>query len=482
MNYGLVLNTLGKILMLEAAGMLFPLAVSAGYGQSDTTAFAISFSVTILCGYALFLIPSRITRVRIKEGLMIVSLSWLAVSVFGCLPLAISGSTETVIDAFFESVSGFTTTGATIFNQVENLPKGILLWRSFSHWIGGMGILVFTLAVLPALGVGSFQVFKAESPGPVADRIVPKLRNTAKILYFLYIGFTVVGIILLAAGGMPLFDSIIHTFGTVGTGGFSSKNASISTYGSSYIHIVISTLMLLCGINFSLYYGVYRGHWKDALKDEELRFYLGVVISAVFLIGVDTAINIYHNFTLAFRDALFQTSSIITTTGYVTADYEKWTTFSQGILFLLMFFGGCAGSTAGSVKVVRILLLVKMIKREFLHILHPRAVIPVRLNGKKVSEEILKGVASFIALYLVIFALATLVITLDGISLLGAASAVATTLGNVGTGFAEVGPGKSFSDFSTASKLLFSLLMLLGRLELYTMSVLFIPKFWKNDM
>jgi trk system potassium uptake protein TrkH len=482
MNYGIVIKTLGKILVLEAVMMIFPSVVSLLYNQHDKTAFAVTLAVTGLTGIFLSRFPAKTNTIKVREGLTIVTFAWILASFFGSLPFVFSGSVDSFVDAFFESVSGLTTTGATIIDNVEALPQGILFWRSFTHWFGGMGILVLMVSILPALGVGGFQVFKAESTGPVTDKIVPRIKDTAKILYTIYLGITVLGIVLLMIGGMSLFDASVYTFGSVGTGGFSTKNLSVGAYNSVYIDIVISLLMLASGVNFSLYYVLRKKKWREVLGDSELRFYLGIVGTSVLLIALNIFRSVYGSIWEALRYSLFQVSSIITTTGYATANFDEWPTFSKVILFLLMFIGGCAGSTAGGMKNVRIVVLLKMIKREIMKIFHPRAVIPVKLGHRTLSKETLDGISSFFALYMFLFVLGTLLVSLDGFDLITSSSAVAATLGNIGPGFAAVGPIHTFSQFSGFSKILMSVLMLLGRLELFTVIALFSSKFWREDI
>jgi len=438
--------------------------------------------LTGLIGYIMYSLKVNKDTIKIKEGLAIATFGWILISIFGALPFVFSKSIPTFVDAFFETVSGFTTTGATLVNNVEGMPKGILFWRSFTHWIGGMGILVFTVALLPMVGVGGFQIFKAESPGPTADRFVPRIKDTAKLLYITYLSFTAIQIILLMLGGMNLFESAVHTFGTVGTGGFSTRNKSIGAYDSTYIHIVISVFMILSGVSFPLYYSLIKGKWKEVLKDQELRLYLGIITISVILIAISLRTNIYKSMGFALRDALFQVSSIITTTGYATADFDLWPSFSKGILFMLMFIGGCAGSTAGGIKSIRILVLLKLIKRDIQKIFHPRAIIPIKNGDKIIQGETISGITSFFALYVFIFIVSTIIICLEGIDLESSASAVAVTLGNVGPGFGFVGPTRTFSEFSPYSKALFSILMLLGRLELFTIIALFVPKGWRNEV
>ncbi|MSS42721.1 TrkH family potassium uptake protein [Anaerosalibacter bizertensis] len=482
MNYGVVIKILGNLLTVEALLMIPSLLVSLYYNQYDKKAFLISIFITGVLGFIMGRKEETKENIKAKEGLAIVAFGWILASFFGSLPFVLSGSIPSWIDSFFETVSGFTTTGATIVDNVESLPMGILFWRSFTHWIGGMGILVFTIAILPTLGVGGFQIFKVESPGPMPDRIVPKVKDTAKILYITYFIMTVLEIILLLFGGMSLYDAAVHTFGTVGTGGFSIKTASVGAYDSTYIHIIIGIFMILSGVNFSLYYFLFQGKWKEVFKNEELRLYFGIIFSSVILIALNINSEIYKNIGLALRDAFFQVGSIITTTGYATTDFDKWPTFSKSILFLLMFVGGCAGSTGGGIKNIRILVLFKLVKREFSKILHPRAVIPIKTNGEIVSNETVAGITSFFALYIFIFVLGTVLISLEGMDLVSSSSAVASALGNIGPGFGIVGPVETFSSISSMGKLLLSLFMLLGRLELFTIIALVLPKTWRNEI
>lgn len=482
MNNKIIFKVLGYLLLIIAAGMVAPFLIALFVGQSDAIPFAISIFLTAITGFILTRIPIAKIKIKAKEGLAIVTFGWIFASLFGALPFYLSGSIPSFVDAFFETVSGFTTTGATIIKDIEVLPMGILFWRSFTHWIGGMGILVVAVAVLPLMGAGGFQVFKAESPGPIADKIVPRIKDTAKILYTSYIIISLAEFILLLFGGMTAFESAVHTFGTLGTGGFSTKNASIGGFDNSYIFIVISIFMIMSGTNFSLYYDLYKGKWREVIKNSELRLYLSIIAICVLMITINTNSHLYHNLFESFKHSLFQVSSIITTTGYTTFDYEQWPTFSKGILFMLMFVGGSAGSTGGSIKVVRILALIKLIKRELTKILHPRAVVSVKFGNKPLSEDTLLNISSFFMLYMLIFILGSIVISLEGIGFLGATSAVAATLGNIGPGFEFVGPTNTYADFSDASKLLLSFFMLLGRLELFTVIALLTPKFWRTEL
>lgn len=482
MDFGVIINVLGHLLIVEAGLMIPSLLVALYYGSYDWKAILLSILITGIAGLLMSRIFKYKQSIQAKEGLAIVGFGWILASIFGALPFIFSGTITSWIDAFFETISGFTTTGASIVDNIESFPKGILFWRSFTHWIGGMGILVFTVALLPMFGIGGFQIYKTESPGPTPDRIVPRVRDTAKILYTIYAIITAIEIILLVLGGMSLYDSAIHTFGTVGTGGFGIKANSVAYYQSTYIHLVIAIFMTLCGANFSLYYLLFKRKWREVVKNTELRFYLGIILISVILVSLNIYSSMkYDNFGIALRDSFFQVSSIITTTGYTTVDFDKWPTFSKVILFALMFIGGCAGSTAGGIKNIRILVLLKAIKKEFYRILHPRAVIPIKIDGKVISSNTIAGISSFFALFIFIFIISTMIVSLDGVDFESAASAVAATLGNVGPAFGFAGPLRSYSGFSNLSKIVMSICMLLGRLEVFTLMILFNPEIWKYE-
>lgn len=482
MNYGIVLKVLGILLMIESGLMSPSLFISFYDKGTDFLPFLVTIIITLILGLVLSRSKSKDNLISAKDGLAIVALGWLTISILGALPLFLAKATPSYIDAFFEIVSGFTTTGASVIDNVELLPRGILFWRSFSHWIGGMGILVFTIALLPALGIGGFQIYKAESPGPIAGKMAPRIKDTAKILYVTYFGITAIEVILLVLGRMSLFESLVHTFGTVGTGGFGIKANSVGFYNSTYIHMVIGIFMVVSGVSFSLYYSLYRGKIREIFKNEELRLYLSIILGATILIALNLYIKNYGNIFLSLRDSFFQVSSIITTTGYSTADFDLWPSFSKGIIVILMLIGGSAGSTAGGIKVIRILVMFKLIKREILKIFHPRAIIPIRNDGNTLSNEVIAGIYSFIALYMVIFSVSTLLVSLEGVDLVTASSSVISTLSNIGPGLGLVGPSRSFSLYSGATKLLLSFLMLLGRLELFTIIALLAPKNWRQEM
>lgn len=480
MNFGMVLKSLGILLICEAAVMIPSLIVAIAANGKDIQAFTITIVLTAIVGFLAAKIKPRRKNIYARDGFAIVAIGWLLVSFFGSLPFVISGAIPSMVDAFFETSSGLTTTGSSILTNVEVLPYGVTFWRSFTHWIGGMGVLVMTLAILPSAGAGAIQIMKAESPGPNPGKLVPKMGQTAKILYGIYIMITIIEVILLKIGGMSLFDSLIHTFASVGTGGFSNKSLSIGSYNSVYIEIVITIFTLACGINFAIYFQALKGNIKGIFKDEELKFYLGVVFFAIVLITLNIHGSIYKSLGESIRYAFFQVVTIVTTTGYTTADYNLWPTFSKMILISLMFVGGCAGSTAGGIKGIRFLLLFRLIKRELLKIIHPKAVYTVKFAGKSVEEESLMSIAAFFFIYLIIFIVNIFVVSLNGFDIITTTSAVAATIGNVGPGLGMVGPMGNYSEFSDLSKIAMSFGMIIGRLEIYPILLLTVPTFWKK--
>lgn len=480
MNYGIVTKVLGIILLIESLLMSPAIFISHYHSGEAVGSFLITISAMLLIGLVMMNAKSDKESIRAKDGIVIVAVGWVMISVFGALPLYLTDSVPHYVDALFEIISGFTTTGSSVIAEVEALDKGILFWRSMTHWIGGMGILVFTLALLPALGVGSLQIFKAESPGPVAGKIVPRMKDTARVLYTTYISITLLQVLLLLFGGVNLLESFVITFGTVGTGGFGPKNDSLGSY-SSYVHVVTGIFMVLSGINFSLYFMVFRKKYKDFLQDRELRLYLFFIFSSVAMIALNILITFKGDFVVSLRDSFFQVASIMTTTGFSTVDYEQWPSFSKLILFFLMFIGGSAGSTAGGMKVIRILIILKLIKREISKIFHPRALIPIKVGGKIVSNEVIARINSFLALHLVIFVIGVLVVSLEGVDMITSMSSVAATINNIGPGFGAVGPTMTFADYSIFTKLFLSLVMLLGRLEHFTIIALLVPKSWTRE-
>lgn len=481
MNYAMVLKNLGILLICETLAMIPSLLVSIGQGGNDAMAFVYTMALTGVLGILTLIIKPKNKNLYARDGFAVAAIGWILISFFGALPFVFSGAIPSLIDAFFEASSGFTTTGASILRDVEVLPRGILFWRSFTHWIGGMGVLVLTMALLPSIGSGSFQMMKAESPGPTPGKLVPKLRQTAKILYGIYIIITIVEILILIIAGMPIYDAAVHTFGTVGTGGFGIKNLSVGAYNNAAVDIIITVFMFICGANFALYYQAIKGRSLKAIfKDEEFRIYGAIVVVSILAITFNINGIFFKSFWESLRHAAFQVSSIITTTGYSTTDFNLWPTLSKLILFFLMFIGGCAGSTAGAIKNVRVLLIFRMMKRDLIKIIHPRAVYTVKFNGKSVDEETLSEVAAFFFMYMVIYVFEVLIVSLDGFDIVTTLSSVTATLGNIGPGLGLVGPLGNFADLSYISKFVLSIGMIIGRLEIYPILLLMIPSFWKR--
>ncbi len=484
LNYRAIIKISGILILILAGLMLPSLLVSFFYGEGDAiNAFLLSiFSMLLVGSMITFTVKADFAHLKIRDGFAIVALCWTLSSLLGAIPFIISGYIPNFFDAFFETVSGFTTTGSSILTDIEALPKGLLFWRSFTHWVGGMGILVLAIALLPMLGINGQRIARAETTGPIFGKLTPKISESSKILYTIYVGMTLLEIILLLPGEMTLFDAMIHTFGSVGTGGFSNYNTSIAHYDNAYYEIVISVFMLLAATNFTLYYYVLKGRWKDFFSDSELRLYLLIVAISVLLIAFNLWLNdSYNSMGQSVRYALFQSASIITTTGYASANYDLWPAFSKMILFILMFIGGCSSSTGGGIKVIRILLLFKLLRRGVGIRLHPRAVFSTKINEKPIPADTISAVVSFIFLYMGIYFVGTLLLSLENFDLITTASAVAACLGNIGPGFNLVGPVLNYSIFSDLSKLMLSILMLVGRLELFTIILLFTRYFWNPD-
>lgn len=482
MNLKIVLRSLGILLICEAIALLPPTLVAFLYQDGDLPAFLITISIVLAVGAVLSFIKPTSKNIYARDGFAIVAMGWLLMSFFGAFPFYISGAFPSFIDSFFESSSGLTTTGSSVLTAVEGLPHGILFWRSFTHWIGGMGILVLTIAILPSLGAGSMQIMKAESPGPIVGRIVPKLGKTAKILYSIYLGITLVEVLLLCLAGMNVFDAFIHALGTVGTGGFSNMNASVGYYNSALIDWIITIFMIVCGVNFSLYYLIFKGNMKTFFKNNELRVYLCILLGAILLITFDLLVrNTYGSFGEALRFSSFQAASVMTTTGYATTDFNEWSMFSKMILLILMFVGGCAGSTAGGLKVARAIICFKSIKHSLKQIVHPNGYYSVRMDGKKIDDKTVLSVLNYFFIYMIIFTIGIIIISLDGFDFTTTLTSVITTLNNIGPGLGLVGPTGNFSAFSDVSKLVFSILMIIGRLEIYPILLLLTPDLWKKN-
>ncbi len=481
MNRKLVFNYLGRIFIANGFLLLLPTIVSLIYREAK--GFASFLSVAVL-SFLLGLAFVKIFRIEndlifAKEGFALVAVAWLSMSLIGALPFTISGEIPRYVDAFFEIVSGFTTTGSSILTNVEELSHGMLFWRSFSHWIGGMGVLVFVMAILPNLSGRSVHIMRAEMPGPTFGKLLPRYKDTAKILYLIYIALTVLETIFLLFGGMTLFESLVHSFGTAGTGGFGIKSDSITSY-SPYIQWVITVFMLLFGVNFNLYFYFLVKKSIKAFKNTELFVYLGVVFAAIAGICINTY-SIFENFGEALRHSAFQVASIVTTTGYATANFDLWPDFSKTVLLLLMFMGGCAGSTAGGLKVSRILLMAKMLGSEIRHMLHPRAVTTVKLDGRPVESPVLHSLGIYIVTYLFLFAFFLLIVSCEPFNFETSFTAVTACINNIGPGFGVVGPMGSFAQYSDFSKIVLSLAMLLGRLEIFPLLLTFLPQTWTKD-
>ena len=480
MNYAMVLYILGYICNVEALLMLLPLGVGLLYGESVGDTFGLTIVLLFAVGAVLTRKRPKKQTFYAKEGFVTVSLCWIVMSLFGALPLSLSGEVGSYVDCFFEIVSGFTTTGASVVANVEILSQNILFWRSFTHWIGGMGVLVFVLMVLPMAGQSSIHLMRAESPGPIVGKFVPKLRSTAILLYGIYMLLTVILIILLMLGGMSLFDSLIFSFGSAGTGGFANYAASVGYFGSAYIDWVITIFMILFGVNFNVYYMLFFGHFLQGLKNEEMRWYLGIIAVSTAIVTLNIS-HLYDSPLTALRYAAFQVSTIITTTGYATTDFALWPVLSHVVLLLLMIAGACAGSTGGGIKTSRIIISVKSAWQELRHLIHPRTVTRVRLDGRPVEEETRSTVGSFLTLYALIVAFSVLLLSVEGYDFNTTLSAVLACFNNVGPGIGLVGPMGNYGFFTPFSKLLLSFDMLLGRLEIFPMLVLFSPSVWRKS-
>jgi len=482
MNLILVLNLVSVILLLSSIFMILPFGVSIYYGGEDTGAIGLTFILTLGSGLVLYFLTKSGEKVELKhrDGFLVVTLSWLVLSVFGSLPYMLSGTITSFTDAYFESMAGFTTTGASVLSNLEEIPRGVLFWRSLTQWMGGMGIIVFSLAILPMLGTGGMQLFKAEVPDIGVEKLKPRIIDMSKHLWYIYAGITGTLVILLIAGGMSVYDALCHAFTTMATGGFSTRSQSIGTYNSAYIDIVITIFMFIAGVNFSLHFYAVRGKISRFAKNSEFKFYCSVLFIAVVIISLSIMKENGYSLLESLRYAVFQVVSITTTTGYVTADYEKWPFVSQMILLVLMFFGGMVGSTGGGMKQVRILLMLKQAYREIYHLIHPHAVSALRLDEKNVPKTTLGGIWGFLFLYILIVALATILMTALDLDLITAASTVISSISNVGPALGLAGPTENYAMIPDAGKWILALCMLTGRLEIYTVIVLFMPIFWRK--
>ena len=479
MNYAIVFRLLGYILWCEGGLLLLPAVASLAYSEWGVMAvFLVTAAGCGIVGWLLHSLRPKSKMFYMREGFACTALSWVVISLVGAIPFVVTGCIPNPVDAFFETVSGFTTTGASILPGVEQLPKGILFWRSFTHWIGGMGVLVFLLSLLPLTGGSHVNLMKAESPGPQVDKLVPKVQSTAKILYGIYFALTVIETVFLLFGGMGLFDAMLTAFGTAGTGGFGFLNDSFASF-SPYIQWVVTVFMIMFGVNFNAYFLILMRRFRRAAASEEVRGYFVIILISIGIITANIS-GMYGSVGEALRHAAFQVGSIITTTGYSSCDFDLWPDLSREILVCLMFIGACAGSTGGGIKVSRVLILAKTIAKELRLALHPQVVAPVRMDGKRVSDETIRSTNVFIAAYLIILAVSVLLISLDGFDPVTNFTAVVATLNNIGPGLAMVGPAMNFGFYSNASKLVMIFDMLAGRLEIFPMLVLFMPDTWRK--
>jgi len=481
MNIKIVLRILGTVLFWESLLMIPSLIISIFDNSYEIKAFIITILLCFIGGLILKNLKINENEMRKREGYASVAICWLIMSMAGALPFYISGSITSYIDALFETVSGFTTTGSSIVRNIEIMPRGLLFWRSFTHWIGGMGVLVFTMALVPLIGGRSVFLMRAESPGPTFGKLVPKLSESSKILYIIYAGMTAVIVVLLIIAGMPVFDSFIHAFGTAGTGGFSNKALSVGYYNNPWVDWIITIGMFLFGVNFTLYYLLLiRGDWKSIFRNEELRLYTGYVLLGILLVFFNVLPNFNYDISESLRHSAFTVSTVVSTTGYATTDFNLWPMFSKSILLALMFFGSCAGSTAGGVKSIRILVMFKSLFHEIKHTIHPNSVQTVKVDGKALDSDTLKSILIFFFAYVIIIVFSVIIVSLDNFDFMTSFSAVIATISNIGPGFEFVGPMGSFADFSNLSKLVMTACMILGRLEVIPVLVLFAPSIWKK--
>jgi len=479
MNYPIIAYVLGWLLNFEAMFLVLPLITALIYGESAGWSILVTILLCLVPGvFAIFCKPAR-KQMYAREGLVITALSWIVLSIFGALPFRISGAIPHMVDAVFETASGFTTTGASILTDVEAMPHCLLFWRSFTHWIGGMGVLVFMIAILPMTGKGSdMYLMKAESPGPSVKKLVPKVKYSAVVLYEMYIVITIVELILLLIGRMPLFDALLITFGTAGTGGFAILNTGCADY-TVYQQVVITVFMIAFGVNFSAYYLIWKKRYKEAAGMSEVWSYLGIIAAAIALITWNIS-SMYTNIGTALKDAAFQVGSIITTTGYSTTDFNLWPSLSKGILVTLMFIGACAGSTGGGMKVSRIQILVKELVKELDYLVHPNTVRKIKFDGKQLEEGVQRGTNVYVGAYLLVFTASFLIVCLDNFDLESTFTAIAATLNNIGPALGTAGPASNFSTFSDLSKIVMTFDMIAGRLELFPVLILLSANTWKK--
>lgn len=478
MNRRMICRVLGLILVCEAGLLILPTVAGLCYGES-VTHFLITMALSGVLGFLLARVKPYSDVIYAKDGFVVVSLGWVLMSLIGALPFVLSGDIPNYIDALFETVSGFTTTGASILEDVEGLSRGCMFWRSFTHWVGGMGVLVFIMAVLPMSGEHSMHIMRAEVPGPTVGKLVPRVRQTAKILYLIYIAMTLLEMLLLLLGGMSFYDALLHAFATAGTGGFSTKSASIAAFDSLYLEMVIAVFMVLFGVNFNLYFLLLIGRWKDALKSEELHWYLGIIAASVMAIALGIS-KMYGGIAAGLRHAFFYVASITSSTGFGTVDFVTWPEYCKWIIVMLMFCGACAGSTGGGIKTSRVIILFKNVACEIRQMIHPRTVTRVQLDGKRVDTDGLKAVSTFFTSFMLLLITGSFLVSLDGYDMATNFSAVLSSLSNIGPGMSLIGPTGNYNIFSYGSKLVLTVMMLIGRLEIFPILILFSPSTWKK--
>jgi trk system potassium uptake protein TrkH len=482
MKLGYTLHLVGILTCCLGLTMVFPLLFGLYYHDESVVPLLKSIGLTLASGLLLSFVFKGARRevMTHREGMGVVALGWAAAGLFGAFPYYWGGVFSSFSDCLFESVSGFTTTGASVLTQIEMTARGFLFWRSLTHWLGGMGIIVLGLAILPFIGIGGMQLYKAEVPGPAPDKLKPRIKDTAMVLWKVYVLLSAIETLLLMLGGMDLFEALCHTFGTMATGGFSTKNASIGGYDSPYIDTVVIVFMLFAGINFSLHYRFLKGDYRAFWRDSEFRFFIGVVAVFVLAITVSLFGTVYDALGSTIRFSAFQVVSIITTTGYVTADYETWPSLAQNILLFCMFLGASAGSTGGGMKCMRIMLLLKHCYKQMFSLIHPRAVVQIKLGGRPVPDEVLHSIWGYFMLYLGLFILCAFLLAAMGVDVVTSFAAVAASIGNIGPGLGTVGPVDNYAHIPLLGKWLLILCMLLGRLEIYTILILLIPEFWRK--
>jgi trk system potassium uptake protein TrkH len=479
LNLNHIAYSLSGLLLILGGSFSLPLAFSLYFQEGLHRLFGVQAAAMLMAGLVLRRVIPRPDHLSLREGFLIVSLSWVIMSFLGALPFMLSGFIPSLTDAFFETMSGFTTTGASILKDIEALPKSMLVWRSMTHWLGGMGIIALAVAIFPSLGVGAGQLFKAEAPGPVKERISPRISETAKILWMIYLLFTVAETVLLMMGGLDFFESLCTTFGSLATGGFSPRNASIAAYPSPYIHYVVIFFMFISGANFNLHYFFFKGRWTIYGRDSEFRFYGGVVLFATGLIILIRCLGGKAFSEDLFRGSLFQTVSLLTTTGFISDDFERWPLATHVILLFLMFIGGCTSSTGGAIKNIRILIVLKQTGSELKKLFHPHGVFPIKIGNKPIPDATVSNVTGFFILYMLIFGFSVLAMAWLGLELDTSIGAVAACLGNIGPGMGTVGPVDNYGHLPAVGKWILSMLMMVGRLEIYTVLIIFLPRFWR---